>query len=372
MIGTIRRHQKWLWMVIIAATIVSFVYLLNPSTRLSNQGQGQDTASVNLGSIFGEPITPDQLRASLQEARIRYRLNYGEWPESEDKKKELMQYAQQGLIIDAELKALQITPTSEAAARYTKMLLGVKPEDPVPADKILEALTKLAHEGGLSLDDFDRFARRQAGQEYLIALVGMSGKLITPQEAEVFYRRENEPMQTEIVSFPATNFYSRATPTEKEIEDFYTKRQADYRVPERIQVNYVAFQASNYLAKVEKMLSTNLNEHIDQQYLQAGAAAFKDESGAQLSADAAKAKIKKEILLYASLTEARKEANAFLTDLSDGHDDASSLYARRHGNIGQGQEFRGQDHRAVRPENPAERPGRSGQSSPRPFLAPQR
>jgi len=37
----------------------------------------------------------------------------------------------------------------------------------------MEELMKLAREGNVGLEDFDRFARHQAGQEYLMALVAM-------------------------------------------------------------------------------------------------------------------------------------------------------------------------------------------------------
>jgi hypothetical protein len=308
-------------MVIIAATIVSFVAYFSPNRKYNNSDQ--DTSEANFGAVYGEPITREQLRAAEQESRILFRLNYGEWPDagSEEKRKNLLSLAHQRLLLTSELEQYHITPTPEAAARYTRQLLGIKPEDVVPADKILETLGKMGQEGGVTIDDFDRFARHQVGQEYLIALVGMSGKLITPQEAEIFYRRENAPMQTELVSFPATNFYSMTTPTEADIEDFYTKRQADYRVPDRIQVNYVVFTASNYLAKVEKDLGTNLNDHVEQAYLQSGAAAFKDESGTQLSPEAAKAKIRKQMLQYGGMNQAAKDAKSFLNDLSQGHDD---------------------------------------------------
>jgi len=306
-------------MVIIAATIISFVYYFSPANRNSNQGQ--EGPSGNFGSINGEPITAEQLAAAMREGRIFFRVNYGEWPDSEEKKKDLMRFAQQRLLLNSELEEYHITVTQAAAARFIKQLLGIKPTDNVPADKIVETLSKLAKEGGVTLDDIDRFARHQAGQEYLVALIGMTGKLITPNEAEAFYRRDNEPMVTQLVSFPATNFYSLTTPTEKDIEDFYTKRQADYRVPDRIQVNDVAFPASNYVAKAKQLLGTNFEDHVNQDYLQAGPAAFKDESGAQLSPDAAKARIRAQALLYTTLTEARKDANSFMSDLSQGHDD---------------------------------------------------
>jgi hypothetical protein len=259
--------------------------------------------------------------AAQQEGRIFFRHNYGEWPESAEKKKDLQRFAEQRLLLNAELEQYHITATPEVAARYIKQVFGVKPDDTVPPEKIMEEIAKLARDGNVTPDDFLRFARHQAGQEYLVALVGMSGQLITPQETEVFYRRENEPMETELVSFPVTNFYALTTSAEKDIEDFYTKRQADYRAPDRIQVNYVEFNLSNYVAGAEKKLGTNFNDHIDQEYLQEGAAAFKDESGVQISAEAAKAKIKKQILQMATRSEAARDANTFLNELSKGHDD---------------------------------------------------
>lgn len=128
-------------------------------------------------------------------------------------------------------------------------------------------------------------------------------------------------METELVSFPATNFYAQTKPTEKDIEEFYNQREADYRLPDRIQVNYVAFKASNYLAQVETQLGTNFNDHIDQEYLQSNPSDFKDAAGVQLSPEAAKARIKKQILLYTTMTTARTNAQNFLKELSQGHDD---------------------------------------------------
>jgi hypothetical protein len=306
-------------MVIIVATILSFLLYFTPNSRTSLLDRTPTVA--NFGSVFGEPISPEQLQAAEQEGRIYYRRNYGEWPQTEERMKDVKVFAQQRLLLNAELDRFHIAATPEAAARYTKLFFGINPNDNIPAEKILDELVKLAREGNVTLDDFDRFARHQAGQDYLVALVGMNGQLITPQEAEVFYRRENAPMETELVSFSATNYYASITPTAKDIEDFYTKRQADYRVPDRIQINYIEFTLSNYLARVEKQLGTNINERIDEAYLQAGPAAFKDESGVQLGVEAAKAKIRKQILNYAALSEASKEASSFLNALSQGHDD---------------------------------------------------
>jgi len=179
----------------------------------------------------------------------------------------------------------------------------------------------LMRKGGLTLDDLDRFARHQAAQEFLISLFGMTGKLITPKEVEFTYRRENEPMVTEVVSFPTTNFYSATAPAEADLQDFFTKHEAEYRVPDRVQINYVIFEPSNYLVKADLLMGTNLDDKIDEYYHRQGADSFKDESGQPLAAAAAEAKIKKEMRLSAAMQVAKKDAYDFLNALAEGHDD---------------------------------------------------
>jgi hypothetical protein len=128
-------------------------------------------------------------------------------------------------------------------------------------------------------------------------------------------------MATEWVTFPATNFYALTAPTDAELVDFYTERQADYRLPDRVQVNYIQFDSSNYLGQADKLLGTNLDDRADQVYHQQGPDTYRDDDGKPLTAEAAVTRIKKQIRQLAAFTEARKEANAFLTALSEGHDD---------------------------------------------------
>jgi hypothetical protein len=324
MIGTIRRHQKWLWGVIIAATIVSFTAYLSPTSKYGGGiGSSSPSSAPDLGSINGEPVTPGQLQAAEREAAIFFYIRTGAWPNSEEQKKQLVPLAQQSLVLQALMKEYKINATTDAAARFAKQVFRIPPDQSLPMDKFNEwAQKELMAKGGLTVDDFDRFARHQAGQECLVTLFGMSGQLITPKEAEFFYRRENQPMVTEIVSFPTTNFYGATAPTEAELQDYFTKHQADYRLPDRVQVNYVAFNSSNYTAQADKILGTNVDEKVDSYYHQQGPEAFKDESGQPLSAAEAQAKIKGQMRYIAEMQEARKDANAFLLALSEGHDDA--------------------------------------------------
>ena len=56
MIGTIRKHSKWLWFVIIAATVISFIYWGAGPSRMGGGSDGR-VASGDFGSIYGHKIT---------------------------------------------------------------------------------------------------------------------------------------------------------------------------------------------------------------------------------------------------------------------------------------------------------------------------
>ena len=78
MFGTIRRHQTWLWAVIIALTVLSFVVYFSPYSRMEG---ALDPSAVNLGSVNGQKVTREAYLNALREVNFRYFLNRGAWPD---------------------------------------------------------------------------------------------------------------------------------------------------------------------------------------------------------------------------------------------------------------------------------------------------
>src|SRR5271155_2520873 len=206
MIGTIRRHKDWIWWAVIGAMVVGLVVYFNPTSKYG-QGSSFSPSAPELGSINGEPITVEQLTSAMKEGRLFFRLRTGTWPDPQDRNKQVQSWAQQSLVMQALMKEYKIASTTDAAARFTREnLFGVPPGQSLPTEAFNDFVKNdLYLKGGLTVDDLDHFARHQAGQQYLIALFGMTGKLIAPKEAEFTYRRENEPMITQIVSFSTSN-----------------------------------------------------------------------------------------------------------------------------------------------------------------------
>src|SRR5271170_2445780 len=83
MIGTIRKHSKWLWGITVPAMIISLFLFFLPSWR--NGGGG---ASGDFGSVYGKIITQQEYVDAVNEFKLFYLFNYGTWP---DKKANMSQ-----------------------------------------------------------------------------------------------------------------------------------------------------------------------------------------------------------------------------------------------------------------------------------------
>ena len=170
---------------------------------------------------------------------------------------------------------------------------------------------------GFGVDDLERFVRHYMGVQELIATIGLSGKLVTPQEIRDLFKREHEEVATAAVFFSASNYLAGVTAPPDAVMQFYTNRQAAYRIPDRVQVSYVRFDLTNFLAEANQAMArmTNLDLQIEEAYRQGGTN-FLREVKAQ-SLEEAKVKVREARRKEIELQGARKQALEFATPLFD-------------------------------------------------------
>ncbi len=310
MIGTIRKHSKWVWLVIIAVTVVTFVFWGSQNTGSSGRGP------VNFGSIEGEPITQEDYVNARREAYLRWFFNNGEWPGRDLKSQGFNEQRETyyRLLLLKKLRDLNIHVSEEAAARAADQILrSLNRGKPVPLEAFeKQILATSPVSPPLTADDFRRFIQHDLGIQELIAMAGLGGKLATPQDLRALYAREHEELQAEAVFFLASNYLGSVTATPESIAQYYTNHLAAYRVPERMQVSYVAFEVSNNLAKAEEELGqTNLDNLVEANYNQLGTNLFPDAK----TPEAAKARIREELIKRRALADVRVQANDFATKL---------------------------------------------------------
>jgi hypothetical protein len=307
MIGTIRKHSKWLWVIIITLTIISFVFFMGSGpSRMGGGGGGGD-----LGSIYGRKITQQAYAEARHEFYIFYFIHYHEWPDRNPDitPNELERETYIRLMLDQKAEDLGIYVSDDAAAADAiQMLRALGRNGQAPSmDDFVKQILQPAN---LTAADFERFTRHDLAVQQLIQAVGMAGALITPQAAAAAYSRENQELSAQIVFFSASNYLSQVAVTPDAVRQFYTNYLAAYRLPDRVQVSYVEFKVADFLAQSKaEWAKTNFDELVDETYAQYGAQSFPD---AKTPAEG-KAKLREILIHQRALTDARVQANDFAT-----------------------------------------------------------
>ena len=309
MIGTIRKHSKWLWIVIIAVTIITFVFWMNPGGR--NGGGGG--ASENLGSIEGQRITLAEYLQVRNEVAILYFLQTFRWPDRDpnftEKDWQIETYRRLFLIHEADKLGIHVDQDALATAAKEVLssprlvqALGVNSPS-VPLDAFVRYVLQPK---GLTAADFENYVHTAVMIDQLRQAMGLAGQLIPPQEMMAVYQHEYQERSAQIVFFSETNYLASIPVTPAAVAQFYTNYLAQYRLPDRVSVSYVAFPITNYLAEAKRTL-TNLNEQVDAVYNRYGTNAVPDAK----TPEEAKAKLRDLIIEQQALGVAREKADNF-------------------------------------------------------------
>ncbi|MGD0262640.1 MAG: peptidylprolyl isomerase [Verrucomicrobiota bacterium] len=313
MIGTIRKHQTWLWAIIITLTIISFVVFFSPYSRMNSARRGP----VNLGSINGERISEEDFINARSEVYLRAFFMSGNWPDEEAKKTggQIEQDTYQWLLLIQEQERLGIHISTDVVAQAARAMTSQFQRMGITSPEMF--IRQVLQPRGFQSSDLERFVRHFVGVQDLINIVGLSGKLVTPQETRDLYQREHEELATEAVFFSASNYLAGVAVPPDALSQFYSNRLAVYRIPDRVQVSYVRFDLTNFANEANQELArmTNLDLQIEEAYRRGGTN-FLREAKAQ-SLDEAKVKLRDAERKRSEAQNARKKATDFATPLFD-------------------------------------------------------
>jgi peptidyl-prolyl cis-trans isomerase D len=318
MFNHIRRHQKWLWILISTLVIFSFVWYFNPQNSFSDVGSGQ----AYVGTIDGEKIPLTEYRQAELETVLSLYMQYGQWPDKDDMMRQMKMVERQTpnrLFLLHKARDLDIRVTEDAAAAWIAHTFRDPQTKTFNKDAFNRFVTERLGERGISRKQFTEFARHQVAIEHLVSVAGASGKLVTPQEAEGVYREQNEEVEAQLVLFQGTNYLAQVQLDPAAITQYYSNNSASYRKPERMVLNYIEFPLSNYFANADLQLSqvTNLQQQIDAIYATRGTNYYMGTNGLPMTADEAKTQIRTEERENLARREARNAAAGFLSKLID-------------------------------------------------------
>src|SRR2546428_63419 len=323
MLGHIRRHQKWLMILIAGLTIISFVYFLDPTTGRRSRGRSIFSRGTrDYGSVNGRTLSEEEFSRMKREARLRFFVNYGRWPEEDESSRQMFDADRQALewiFLIEKVNELNIQVSDDAVTDWIANAFRDRNSGAFRVETYQNFVQQPLRQHGYSEADLVRFIRHQVGFQHLLVLAGLSGGLVSPREAEALYREENEQLSTEVVLFSASNYLAGVTATPEALSQYYGKNMAQYRLPDRVQVSYVKFDSTNFLAEADQTMAqqTNLTQFLERQYQQRGPDFYKDADGKALPKDAAIQKLKEELRESQAMNSANKKAFEFLEKLYD-------------------------------------------------------
>jgi SurA N-terminal domain/PPIC-type PPIASE domain len=309
------RKHSWILIVTLTLTIISFVVFMGKGpSRAGNGGSGGD-----YGTIYGHEINATIYDQARRDFFIAYWEQTHEWPDKSQgmTPDQLEQQVYSYLLMQLKAKDLGIHVGDDAAATAANNLLRSRDimqlfgaSQPVQPQTFIDQV--LAPEG-LTATDFLRAIRARVAINQLVEVLGLSGTLITPQEAGSLYDREYREYSAQAVFFSASNYLSRVTTSPAAIAQFYTNNQAAYREPDRRQVNYVVFNASNWVAQSKaEWAKTNFEETVESVYEKYGNT--EQFAGGKTPEDT-KAKIRELLINRRALADAASQANNFVSEL---------------------------------------------------------
>lgn len=311
MTGHIRKHQRTLWIFISAAVIISFVVYFTPNAKLGSGGGGGER---NYGSMDGRAIKADELRLADRLARLSGFLRLGESYDNARAKQQGFDLNQEryfNLLLAARAREMGIEVSPAAAAAWLRQNLRDE-RGPVAYDTFFNNRVKVARER-FTEADFQDWVRLQVVREHLADVVGVGGELVTPREASRQFMRENEALVTSVAFFSTSNYLASVNLEPAALTQFYSNRLAVYRIPERFVLSYVRFDATNFTAEAEALLSKtpNLTNELEQVYAQRGASAFTDAQGQPLTKAAALVQLREDIVSQNANAMANVKATEF-------------------------------------------------------------
>src|SRR5262249_11224337 len=189
MFGTIRKHQTWLWAIIITITVISFVIFFSPYQRMSNAGR---RGPANFGTINGRAIGEEEFGNAQKELALWYFFQTGKWLRwPEDKEAKDMGFDQQQrtyfrLLLTLKEEEMGIHVKDEMVAQFAWIVIRPFERMGVNSPKVL--IEQVLKPQGFTPEDFERYVRHELGFQELIATSALPANWSLPRKAKDFFK----------------------------------------------------------------------------------------------------------------------------------------------------------------------------------------
>ncbi|MEW6335542.1 MAG: SurA N-terminal domain-containing protein [Thermodesulfobacteriota bacterium] len=241
MLNLMRKHARnWLMKVILGIIIIVFVFYFGT--------MGDRQRAERIAMIDGKPIVYADFQREYQNLLDVYRQRFGQGLNDEMiKSLNLKQQALDNLVNQAvvllKAEAMHIKVTDEEVRSMILAYPGFQ-RDGAFDQRIYEQTLR---SNRMATDEFEQIQRMLLISMKVEDLI-RSGVGVSDQEVQDIFRMQNEKIRVEFIQISPKSFTGAVKTAPADLEALLKSQESQFRVPERVQIKYLAFMGQDYAA----------------------------------------------------------------------------------------------------------------------------
>jgi peptidyl-prolyl cis-trans isomerase D len=267
MLDRMRRHQGWLkWSL--GLVVLTFVFFYVPDFLSPPTGAGATTDAV--ATVQGRPISVSNFTRAYNAQMAQFRNAYGGnmspamLRQLGMDRQVLQQMIDQEAVL-AEATRLGISATDAEVRERIVSIPAFQENGQFIGEQRYRQLLRLQRPP-ITASQFEDEIRNSVILDKMRATL-TEWITVSESEADAEYRRRNEKVSLELVSFPTVSFLDQVAVTDGEVAAFFEKGKETYRIGERRKVRYLLLDGQairNNITVPEQDIQRSYRENIDQ------------------------------------------------------------------------------------------------------------
>jgi hypothetical protein len=241
MITVMRKHHKWL-MIVIAILAIPFVFYFNKSD-LSKRRE------TDLGRIYDRPITNVEFQRSVRLFTLAQMLGMSAMvqdlmmrPMTENDM--YVNFAFNRLVLSHEAQALGIQPTTSEIDAFVKTLPAFQGAGGFDRNKFTEFTKNRLPALGFTEAQLEELVSDQLSLNRLKDLLG-AGLHVADSESAEFYDQGYGKLHLAVVRFREEDFQKDVKVTDEDAAKYFEAHKAELKTDEKRKVEFVAFSLND-------------------------------------------------------------------------------------------------------------------------------
>lgn len=302
------RHGRFLFGVITAVIIVTFVGFLTPGF-FDFLMPGYRSEKSAAGSIFDQKITYEELKKQSLDTAIGYSLLFGGFsPMVSFIQEKAKADAFNDICISRAAERRGISISDEQIAEFIRELPSFQNKGRFAMEKYKNYLSRVLAPAGLDNTDLEDAVRNLLLREQLREQF-IKSVIITPGEVKCYFDCTYEKFDVKTARFRAEDFMSKIKVDKKEAEAYYNTNGNEFMLPPEFDTCTACLKYDSFRKEAE----TAVNEDALKKYYETNKARY-TEKGKTLPFKEVKGRIKSEMISAGEKQAAMRKAQLFAVE----------------------------------------------------------